>query len=425
MNKGDAFMESRVKDLSLAGEGKKIVEWAESKMPVLTKIKERFGREKPLRGVKIGACLHVTKETAVLTKTLIVGGAEVFLCASNPLSTQDEIAAALVNEGIKVYAWKGETTKDYYENLKSVLDSEPEVTIDDGADLVATIHKERLDLIDNIIGGTEETTTGVVRLKALAEKGELKYPIIAVNEAKSKSLFDNPIGTGQSALDGIMRATNVLLAGKNVVIVGYGRVGSGIAEKARGLNAKVTIVEVDPIKALKAAMNGYNVTSMSKASVYGDIFITATGDINVIREEHMKKMKDGVILANAGHFDVEISKPDLNKISIKKEKISNCVERFTLQNGRRIYLLAEGRLVNLGCAEGHPSEVMDLSFSIQALSVEYIVKNKGKLPCKVIDVPSDIDFEVAKIKLQSMDAELEELTEEQKKYLSSWELGTI
>jgi len=418
-------MESRVKDLSLAGEGKKIVEWAESKMPVLTKIKEKFGREKPLRGVKIGACLHVTKETAVLTKTLIVGGAEVFLCASNPLSTQDEIAAALVNEGIKVYAWKGETTKDYYENLKSVLDSEPEVTIDDGADLVATIHKERLDLIDNIIGGTEETTTGVVRLKALAEKGELKYPIIAVNEAKSKSLFDNPIGTGQSALDGIMRATNVLLAGKNVVVVGYGRVGSGIAEKARGLNAKVTIVEVDPIKALKAAMNGYNVTSMSKASVYGDIFITATGDINVIREEHMKKMKDGVILANAGHFDVEISKPDLNKISIKKEKISNCVERFTLQNGRRIYLLAEGRLVNLGCAEGHPSEVMDLSFSIQALSVEYIVKNKGKLPCKVIDVPSDIDFKVAKIKLQSMDAELEELTEEQKKYLSSWELGTI
>ncbi len=418
-------MKSKVKDFSLAEEGKKIIEWAETKMPVLTKIKERFEKEKPLQNIKIGACLHVTKETAVLTKTLVAGGAEVFLCASNPLSTQDEVAAALVDEGINVYAWKGETTKDYYENLKIVLDNEPEVTIDDGADLVATIHKERLDLIPNIIGGTEETTTGVVRLKALAEKGELKYPIIAVNEAKSKSLFDNPIGTGQSALDGIMRATNVLLAGKNVVVVGYGRVGSGIAEKARGLGAKVTIVEVDPIKALKAAMSGYNVTSMSKASIYGDIFITATGDINVIREEHMKKMKDGVILANAGHFDVEISKPDLNKISIKKERISNCVERFTLQNGRRIYLLAEGRLVNLGCAEGHPSEVMDLSFSIQALSIEYIVKNKGKLPCKVIDVPSDIDFEVTKLKLQSMDAELEELTEEQKKYLSSWELGTI
>ncbi|MBS7658147.1 MAG: adenosylhomocysteinase [Candidatus Bathyarchaeia archaeon] len=418
-------MESRIKDLSLANEGKKIVEWAESKMPVLAKIKKRFEKEKPLKGVKIGACLHVTKETAVLTKTLIAGGAKVFLCASNPLSTQDEVAAALVDEGVNVYAWRGETTKDYYENLVMVLANEPEVTIDDGADLVATIHKERLDLIDKIIGGTEETTTGVVRLKALAERGELKYPIIAVNEAKSKSLFDNPIGTGQSALDGIMRATNVLLAGKNVVVVGYGRVGSGIAEKARGLGAKVTIVEVDPIKALKAAMSGYNVTSMSKASIYGDIFITATGNINVIREEHMKKMKDGTILANAGHFDVEISKPDLNKISIKKERISTCVEQYTLQNGRKLYLLAEGRLVNLGCAEGHPSEVMDLSFSIQALSVEYIVKNKGKLPHKVIDVPLDIDFEVAKLKLQSMDAELEELTEEQKRYLSSWELGTI
>jgi adenosylhomocysteinase len=418
-------MESRVKDLSLAEEGKKIVEWAEFKMPVLAKIKERFEKEKPLKGVKIGACLHVTKETAVLTKTLIAGGAEVFLCASNPLSTQDEVAAALVNEGVNVYAWRGETTNEYYENLKIVLDNEPEVTIDDGADLVATIHKERLDLIKNIIGGTEETTTGVVRLKALAEKGELKYPIIAVNEAKSKSLFDNPIGTGQSAIDGIIRATNVLLAGKNVVVVGYGRVGSGIAERARGFGAKVTIVEVDPIKALKAAMSGYNVTSMDKASSYGDIFITATGDINVIREEHMRKMKDGAILANAGHFDVEISKPDLNKISIKKEKISNCVERFTLKNGRRIYLLAEGRLVNLGCAEGHPSEVMDLSFSIQALSIEYIVKNKGKLPCKVIDVPLDIDFEVARLKLQSMDVELEKLTEEQKRYLSSWEIGTI
>jgi len=418
-------MKSRVKDLSLAEEGKKIVEWAEFKMPVLAKIKERFEKEKPLKGVKIGACLHVTKETAVLTKTLIAGGAEVFLCASNPLSTQDEVAAALVNEGVNVYAWRGETTNEYYENLKIVLDNEPEVTIDDGADLVATIHKERLDLIKNIIGGTEETTTGVVRLKALAEKGELKYPIIAVNEAKSKSLFDNPIGTGQSAIDGIIRATNVLLAGKNVVVVGYGRVGSGIAERARGFGAKVTIVEVDPIKALKAAMSGYNVTSMDKASSYGDIFITATGDINVIREEHMRKMKDGAILANAGHFDVEISKPDLNKISIKKEKISNCVERFTLKNGRRIYLLAEGRLVNLGCAEGHPSEVMDLSFSIQALSIEHIVKNKGKLPCKVIDVPLDIDFEVARLKLQSMDIELEKLTEEQKRYLSSWEIGTI
>jgi len=418
-------MESRVKDLSLAEEGKKIVEWAEFKMPVLAKIKERFEKEKPLKGVKIGACLHVTKETAVLTKTLIAGGAEVFLCASNPLSTQDEVAAALANEGVNVYAWRGETTNEYYENLKIVLDNEPEVTIDDGADLVATIHKERLDLIKNIIGGTEETTTGVIRLKALAEKGELKYPIIAVNEAKSKSLFDNPIGTGQSAIDGIIRATNVLLAGKNVVVVGYGRVGSGIAERARGFGAKVTIVEVDPIKALKAAMNGYNVTSMDKASSYGDIFITATGNINVIREEHMKKMRDGAILANAGHFDVEISKPDLNKISIKKEKISNCVERFTLKNGRRIYLLAEGRLVNLGCAEGHPSEVMDLSFSIQALSIEYIVKNKGKLPCKVIDVPLDIDFEVAGLKLRSMDVELEKLTEEQKRYLSSWEIGTI
>lgn len=415
----------KVKDVSLASAGEKIIEWAEAKMPVLMEVRRRFEEEEPLKGVRIGACLHVTKETAVLVRTLIAGGAEVFLCASNPLSTQDNVAAALANEGVSVYAWRGETTEEYYRNLHAVLDGEPEITMDDGADLVATLHKERRELLSKVIGGTEETTTGVVRLKALANRGELMYPIVAVNEAKSKSLFDNPIGTGQSALDGIIRATNVLLAGKNVVVVGYGRVGSGIAERARGLGAKVTVVEVDPIKALKAAMSGYLVASMDKAASYGEIFITATGNINVIRREHLEKMKDGAILANAGHFDVEISKPDLNELSIKKEKISDCVDKYTLRNGRRVYLLAEGRLVNLGCAEGHPSEVMDLSFSIQALSVKYILENKGKLPRGVLDVPPRIDAEVAELKLKSMGAETEKLTEEQEKYLSSWELGTV
>ncbi|HID16848.1 TPA: adenosylhomocysteinase, partial [Candidatus Bathyarchaeota archaeon] len=387
--------------------------------------RRRFEKEKPLEGVRIGACLHVTKETAVLVRTLIAGGAEAFLCASNPLSTQDDVAAALASEGVSVYAWKGETTEEYYENLHAVLDGEPEVTMDDGADLVATLHKERRELLSKVIGGTEETTTGVVRLKALASKGELMYPIVAVNDAKTKSLFDNPIGTGQSALDGIIRATNVLLAGKNVVIVGYGRVGSGIAERARGLGAKVTVVEADPIKALKAAMSGYLVASMNKAASYGDIFITATGNINVIRREHLEKMKDGAILANAGHFDVEISKPDLNELSAGKERISDCVDRYALKNGRKVYLLAEGRLVNLGCAEGHPSEVMDLSFSIQALSVKYILENKDRLPRGVLDVPLRIDAEVAELKLKSMGAETEKLTEEQERYLSSWELGTV
>lgn len=415
----------KVKDVSLASAGERIIEWAEAKMPVLMEVRRRFKEEEPLEGVRIGACLHVTKETAVLARTLVAGGAEVFLCASNPLSTQDNVAAALASEGVNVYAWRGETTEEYYRNLHAVLDGEPEITMDDGADLVATLHKERRELLSKVIGGTEETTTGVVRLKALASRGELMYPIVAVNEAKSKSLFDNPIGTGQSALDGIIRATNVLLAGKNVVVVGYGRVGSGIAERARGLGAKVTVVEADPIKALKAAMSGYLVASMDKAASYGDIFITATGNINVIRREHIEKMKDGAILANAGHFDVEISKPDLNELSIEKEKISDCVDRYTLKNGRRVYLLAEGRLVNLGCAEGHPSEVMDLSFSIQALSVRYILENKGKLPRGVLDVPPRIDAEVAELKLKSMGAETEKLTEEQERYLSSWELGTV
>ena len=418
-------MEYDIADSALAPEGKLRIEWAERQMPVLRLIKERFEKEKPLEGVRIGACLHVTKETAVLVRTLIAGGAKAFLCASNPLSTQDDVAAALASEGVSVYAWKGETTEEYYENLHAVLDGEPEVTMDDGADLVATLHKERRELLSKVIGGTEETTTGVVRLKALASKGELMYPIVAVNDAKTKSLFDNPIGTGQSALDGIIRATNVLLAGKNVVIVGYGRVGSGIAERARGLGAKVTVVEADPIKALKAAMSGYLVASMNKAASYGDIFITATGNINVIRREHLEKMKDGAILANAGHFDVEISKPDLNELSAGKERISDCVDRYALKNGRKVYLLAEGRLVNLGCAEGHPSEVMDLSFSIQALSVKYILENKDRLPRGVLDVPLRIDAEVAELKLKSMGAETEKLTEEQERYLSSWELGTV
>lgn len=434
-----------IKDLSLKSKGKLTIELAENNMNVLMKIRDRFIKEKPLKGEKISACLHITKETAVLAKTLKEGGAEVSLCASNPLSTQDEVAAALVDEGIKVYGFKGQTLEEYYKCIAHALSLKPTLTIDDGADLVTTLHKlfykekskeiefvksilkefyEPETLIDNIIGGTEETTTGVIRLKAMEKDGILKYPIIAVNDAQSKNLFDNPIGTGQSALDGIIRATNVLIAGKDVIVAGYGQVGSGIAERARGLGARVTVVEPDPIKALRAAMFGFKVTSMEKASEYGDIFITATGNINVIRKEHFIKMKDKAILANAGHFDVEISKKDLEDLKISKRRINPCIEEYTLKNGKKLYLLAEGRLVNLACAEGHPSEIMDMSFSIQALSIEYLVKNKNKLPIKVINVPKEIDEKVARLKLETMGIEIEKLTEEQLNYLFSWKFGT-
>jgi adenosylhomocysteinase len=413
----------QIKEASLAERGRVIIEWAESRMPVLMHLRKRFESEKPLANLQVGACLHVTRETAVLVETMILGGATVALCGSNPLSTQDEVAAALAKNGVNVFAWRGQTSEEYYGCIRNVLEYKPAVTLDDGADLVSTIHRERTDLIAGILGGTEETTTGVIRLRAMAKDGALKYPIVAVNDAQSKSLFDNPLGTGQSALDGIIRATNVLFAGKNVVIVGYGRVGSGIAERAKGHGARLTIVESNPINALRAAMSEFRVASMAKAAEYGDIIITATGDINVIRKEHFLKMKDKVILANAGHFDVEISKPDLEEISVKR-RLTPCIDQYTMKNGARIFLLAEGRLVNLSCAEGHPSEVMDLSFSIQLLSVEYILKNRGKLLPTVIDVPKDIDFEVARLKLQAMGAELEELTKEQKHYLASWEMGT-
>lgn len=432
-----------VKDLSLSNIGRKKIYWAEHEMPVLRMIMERFSKEKPLKNVRIGACLHITKETAVLVKTLREGGAEVYLCASNPLSTQDEIAAALVKDGFNVFGWRGMGQEEYYECIGYVLANKPNITIDDGADLVTSVHKIYYDIASReityvkkivggleeelfkyLIGGSEETTTGVYRLRSLSREGKLLYPVIAVNDALSKSLFDNPVGTGQSALDGIIRATNTLIAGKEVVVVGFGRVGSGIAYRARGLGAIVTVVEANPINALRAAMEGFRVEPMYTASRHGDIFITATGNINVIRKEHFNFMKDGVLLANAGHFDVEISKKDLEELSTQVERVTECITTYILKDGRRINLLANGRLVNLACAEGHPSAVMDMSFSLQALSAEYLINNCGRLPKDVINVPKEIDLIVASLKLKSMGIELEELTDEQKKYLESWHLGT-
>ena len=415
----------QIKDINLSEGGRVAIEWAESRMPVLMGLRKRFQSEKPLAELQIAACLHVTKETAVLVETLMQGGAKVALCGSNPLSTQDNVASALAKTGVNVFAWRGQASSEYYDCIDSVLSYKPNVTLDDGADLVSTVHREHTDMIEGIFGGTEETTTGVVRLRAMAKDGALKYPIVAVNDAQSKSLFDNPLGTGQSALDGIIRATNVLIAGKDVVVVGYGRVGSGIAERAKGHGARVTIVESNPISALKAAMSGYKVTTMKDAARYADIVITATGDINVVRKEHLLEMKDKAILANAGHFDVEISKPDLEEVSVEKRKLGFCIDEYKLKNNKRVFLLAEGRLVNLGCAEGHPSDVMDLSFSIQLLCVEYILKNKGRLVSTVLDVPKDVDLEVARLKLHSMGISIEELTEEQKRYLTSWEMGTL
>ena len=433
-----------IKDQSLAERGRKRIAWSETQMPVLMEIRRRFSEEKPLRNIRVGACLHITTDTGVLMRALAAGGAELYLCASNPLSTQDDVAAALVEEGVHVYAFRGQTEEEYYRCLGYVIASKPMITMDDGADLISAIHKLRYgirtreldylkdivngmdfeELVNGIVGGSEETTTGVIRLKALAREKKLLYPVIAVNDAESKRLFDNPIGTGQSALDGIVRATNTLLAGRDAVVVGFGNVGSGIAYRLRGMGARVTVVEVDPIKALKAVMDGFNVEPMSKAARHGDLFITATGNINVIRREHFEAMRDGAILANAGHFNVEISVRDLEEISIRKERISDCIMRYVLRDGRRLYLLAEGRLVNLACAEGHPSEVMDMSFSLQALSARYLVENRGRLPRDVLKVPEEIDREVAGLKLEAMGIEVERLTDEQKRYLSSWTLGT-
>jgi len=414
----------KIKNVSLAPQGSLLIEWASMHMPVLNQIKQRFQREKPLVDIMIGACLHVTKETGVLTETLVGGGADVALCGSNPLSTQDEVAAALAEKGINVYAWRGETTEEYYWCVNQVIDHTPQITLDDGADLVSMVHMKRKEALKNIKGGTEETTTGVMRLRAMEKTGALKYPIMAVNDAYTKYLFDNRYGTGQSTIDGILRATNILLAGKNFVVCGYGWCGRGLAFRARGMGANVIVTEVNPTRALEAVMDGFRVTTMDEASKMGAIFVTATGDLNVIRKEHMLKMKNGAILANSGHFNVEINISDLESISSSKRTIRPNLEEYALQNGRRLYLLAEGRLVNLAAAEGHPSEVMDMSFANQALCVEHLVK-KGKMEPKVYMVPKEIDELVASLKLKAMNVKIDELTEEQKKYIAGWEAGTI
>jgi len=414
----------KVKNIELAGEGNLLVEWASNHMPVLDQIKKRFEEEKPLEGLTIGACLHVTKETAVLAETLLAGGAEIALCGSNPLSTQDEVAAALAELGVHVYAWRGETTEEYYWCVNKVIDHNPVITLDDGADLVTTVHTSRKEALEAVKGGTEETTTGVIRLRAMDEKGDLKYPIIAVNDAYTKHLFDNRYGTGQSSIDGILRATNVLLAGKRFVVCGYGWCGRGIAWRARGMGANVVVTEVNPLRALEALMDGFQVMSLSKAAEIGDIFVTATGNLHVIRKEHLAKMKDGAIVANSGHFNVEISIPDLEEISSTRRKIRPNLEEFVLEDDRKIYLIAEGRLVNLAAAEGHPSEVMDMSFSNQALCVEYIAKNPKMKP-QVYSVPKEIDELVASLKLKGMGIQIDEMTDEQKKYVSSWKAGTV
>ncbi|MDT7891840.1 MAG: adenosylhomocysteinase [Thermoproteota archaeon] len=413
-------MPFKIKDINLADKGELDISWASSRMPVLNLIKREFEETKPLKSLTIGACLHVTKETAVLALTLKAGGADVYLAGSNPLSTQDHVAAALVKKGINVFAWRKQTTEEYYWCIEQVIASNPVITLDDGADLTAEIHKKRI----KVKGGTEETTTGVIRLRALERSGELRYPIISVNDAYTKFLFDNRYGTGQSTIDGIMRATSTLIAGKKFVVCGYGWVGRGIALRAKGMGAEVIVTEVDPIKALEAAMDGYRVMSLKEASRIGDIFVTATGDINVIRREHFESMKDGAILANAGHFNVEISIKDLEELSVAKREIRENVTEYTLKGGNRVYLLAEGRLVNLACAEGHPSEVMDLSFSLQALSVKYLAEHADKLEIKVHRVPYEIDRRVAELKLKSLGIEIDSLTKEQEEYLKSWTIGT-
>jgi len=413
-----------IKDSSLAKDGKLRIDWAGKEMPVVKLIKERFGREKPLAGVRVSACLHITTETANLALALKEGGAEVVLCASNPLSTQDDVAAALVDYGIPVNAIKGEDNKTYYRHIITALEHKPQFTMDDGADLVSTLHKDYTKLAADVIGGTEETTTGVIRLRNIARAGKLIYPIIAVNDAQTKHFFDNRYGTGQSTIDGITRATNILWAGRKVVVCGYGWCGKGIARRAQGLGAQVIVIETQPIPALEAAMDGYRVMPLIKACEIGEVFITATGDMNVIDKIHMLEMKDGAILANSGHFNVEINIPALEGLAKSKKRIRPSVDEYTLGDGRHIYLLGEGRLINLAAAEGHPASVMDMSFANQALCLEYLTKMKGKLEPAVYPVPEEIDQEVGKLKLASMNITIDSLTEEQKNYLESWELGT-
>lgn len=414
-----------IKDSSLAEGGRRKIEWAEREMPVLRLIQERFKKERPLDGVRVSACLHVTSETANLMRTLQAGGADVVLTASNPLSTQDDVAAALVNHfEIPTFAIKGEDNATYYKHLNAALDHNPQMTMDDGADLVSTIHKDRTNLLKDIIGGTEETTTGVIRLRAMAVDKALKFPVVAVNDAMTKHFFDNRYGTGQSTLDGIIRATNVLLAGKTFVVAGYGWCGRGLAAKARGMGSNVIVTEVDPLVALEAVMDGFRVMPMEEAAKIGDFFCTVTGDLNVLDEHHFAIMKDGAIVSNSGHFNVEINIPALEKMSTSKKLVRPFVEQYQTKDGRSIFLLGEGRLINLASAEGHPASVMDMSFANQALSAEYMMKNHDKLEQKVYSVPEVIDREIARLKLEAMNVKIDKLTNEQVKYLNSWQEGT-
>ncbi len=418
-------MKYHVKDLKLAPKGKDRIEWAERSMPVLRLIKQRFQKEKPLKGIRMAACLHVTTETANLLITLKAGGADVYACASNPLSTQDDVAAALVKVyGIPTFSIKGEDRKTYYKHLYSALDAHPNITMDDGADLVSELHSARASQASEIIGSTEETTTGVIRLRAMENDGVLKFPVVAVNDAKTKHLFDNRYGTGQSTMDGIIRATNVLIAGAVVVVSGYGWCGRGVAMRAKGLGGRVIVCEVDPMKALEAVMDGFDVMPIAKAAPVGDIFVTLTGDIHVIGKDHFAKMKDGAIVANSGHFNVELDLVGLKKISKKVRLIRDFVQEYTMKNGRKVFILGEGRLINLAAAEGHPASVMDMSFANQALGAEYVVNNHESLQNKVYSIPTDIDNEIARLKLKALGIPIDTLTAEQEHYLSSWEMGT-
>ena len=416
---------SDVKDLRLARAGRDRIEWAKKDMPVLRSIGARFAKEKPLAGIRLSACLHVTTETAHLMQVLDAGGAKVTLCASNPLSTQDDVASSLVkHDGISVYAVKGENRRTYYGHILQALSIGPQVTMDDGADLVSVIHTRRKEYLKEVIGGTEETTTGVIRLRAMAERGVLRYPIVAVNEAKTKHFFDNRYGTGQSTIDGILRATNRLIAGSCFVVAGYGWCGRGLAMRARGMGARVVVTEIDPLSALEAVMDGFEVVPMAAAAAQGDIFCTLTGNLHVIRGEHFARMKDGAIVCNSGHFNVEIDIPALRKMSRSVRTVRPFVEEYRLRDGRSIHVLAEGRLINLAAAEGHPANVMDMSFANQALGVEYLARNRGRLDNRVYPVPEEIDREIARLKLRSTGVRLDRLTPEQKKYLASWEMGT-
>lgn len=418
-------MKYDIKDIGMASQGKDRIEWADDRMPVLRSIRQRFQKEQPFNGIRMAACLHVTTETANLMRTLAAGGAEVVLCASNPLSTQDDVAASLIADySISCFAIHGEDNDKYYAHINDVLDTKPQITMDDGADLVSTLHSSRDDVVSHVFGGTEETTTGVIRLRSMQKEGVLKYPIVAVNDAMTKHFFDNRYGTGQSTIDGILRSTNILISGSNFVVAGYGWCGRGVADRARGLGANVIILEVDHVKALEAVMDGFRVMTGVQAAEIGDVFVTLTGDIAVLRQEHFELMKDGAIIANSGHFNVELDIEALEKMATKKKRVREHVEQYTLANGRRLNLLGEGRLINLAAAEGHPASVMDMSFANQALAAEYMVSNHGSLKPEVISVPSRIDNEIARLKLHSMGYEIDALTDQQARYLASWDQGT-